>query len=121
MWVARDKNIKYCYDNETSFLWLYFGSKPIRNNKPYDPNLFDMDYTGCWLAQDDGLIIPLDNSLFPNLKWEDDPIEVGLYDDTLFKFISELITEYNDNVHLKYDYIKERFLNYISNEQSKSA
>ena len=121
MWVARDKNIKYCFDNETSFLWLYFGGKPIRNNKPYDPNLCDMDYTGCWLAQDDGLIIPLDNSLFPNLKWEDDPIEVGLYDDTLFKFISELITEYNDNVHLKYDYIKERFLNYISNEQSKSA
>ena len=78
MWVARDKNIKYCYDNETSFLWLYFGSKPIRNNKPYDPNLFDMDYTGCWLAQDDGLIIPLDNSLFPNLKWEDEPVEVSI-------------------------------------------
>ena len=78
MWVARDKNIKYCYDNETSFLWLYFGSKPIRNNKPYDPNLCDMDYTGCWLAQDYGLIIPLDNSLFPNLKWEDEPVEVSI-------------------------------------------
>ena len=108
MWTERDKN---------GSLRLYI-EKPVQKQK-----IKDSEYETCldWCTDVDKMIGYLPSNLYPELKWEDDPVEVGLYDDTLFKFISELITEYNDNVHLKYDYIKERFLNYISNEQSKSA
>ena len=77
MWVARDKNIKYCNDNATSHLWLYLDNKPIRCPREYDPDLADADYTGCWLGKNSSKI-PLDDSLFPELRWEDEPIEVEL-------------------------------------------
>nr|DAG79346.1 MAG TPA: hypothetical protein [Caudoviricetes sp.] len=54
-WVARDKSGK---------LYLY-------NEKPEYYNDFKV-----WFAC--GIIAKLDNNLFPELKWEDEPIEVGI-------------------------------------------
>lgn len=114
MWVTRNK--KDTNESDSLVLWL-------DDEKPTRIDNGDGNYQ-YWFGCSEIELEPYTDVWYDRckyLKWEDDPIEVGLYDDTLFKFISELITEYNDNVHLKYDYIKERFLNYISNEQSKSA
>ena len=113
MWVTRNK--KDTYESDSLVLWLD-DEKPTRIDNG-DGN-YQYWFGCCGIELKPYTEVWYDRCKY--LKWEDDPIEVGLYDDTLFKFISELITEYNDNVHLKYDYIKERFLNYISNEQSKS-
>lgn len=56
MWVARDENTK---------LWLFI-NKPIRSK-----NI--LGYWGCI-----GECMELDSELFPDLKWEDEPIEVRL-------------------------------------------
>lgn len=75
MWIARDKNIKYVHNNTSNHLWLYITDKPTRMSRAYNPNLDDMDYTGCWLGANSSMM-PIDDSLFPELKWEDEPIEV---------------------------------------------
>lgn len=77
MWIARDENIKYVHNNTSNHLWLYITDKPIRMSRAYNPNLDDMDYTGCWLGADSSMM-PIDDSLFPELKWEDEPQEVCL-------------------------------------------
>ncbi len=59
MWVAREKSGR---------LFL-FESKPIKHYK----------CIGLWV--NNGVITPImeiDSSLFPNLKWEDEPIEVEI-------------------------------------------
>ena len=56
-YVARDKNKK---------LYLYPKTKPIPNHSLY----------GIW-GGDQG-ILPLDKTLFPELKWTDEPILVEL-------------------------------------------
>lgn len=59
MWVAREKSGR---------LFL-FTNKPIRHEK----------CPGLWV--NDNVITPImeiDPSLFPNLKWEDEPLEVEL-------------------------------------------
>lgn len=62
LWVARDK------DGELN---LYL-AKPIRFN---NSNGWEKD---CWDTDDEYLHI--DPSLFPNLKWEDEPFQVELND-----------------------------------------
>lgn len=63
MWVARDKN---------GTVWLYT-NKPIRSsmfsrwNVDTENSLFS---TNEWME--------IDGDLFPDLKWEDEPIEVEL-------------------------------------------
>lgn len=60
MWVARDKDNKL----------VLYEFEPTRH---YDK----------WYDYDNGTmygLIELDESLFPNLKWEDEPIEVGLHE-----------------------------------------
>lgn len=56
MWIARDK------DNS---LWLY-NEKPIRNEEEND-----------W-SPTDIVVGALDTNMFPELRWEDEPIEVEL-------------------------------------------
>lgn len=56
MWVARDEGAKRCYlFAHKPKRWTYFWSDGKSDNK-----------------------ILLDGDMFPNLKWEDDPIEVNL-------------------------------------------
>ncbi len=58
MWVARDKN---------NSLWLY-------KEKPYRNEIYE-----CWQSEDPYVYVgPIDKTLFPNLKWEDEPIEVTI-------------------------------------------
>lgn len=58
MWVARDI---------TNKLWLFI-DKPIRDK-------YVLGYWGCENACE---CMELDSKLFPDLKWEDEPIEVNL-------------------------------------------
>jgi len=60
MYIARDKN---------ESLWLY-NEKPIRNEEEGN---FKSIYT-------DVTIGTLDTTMFPELKWEDEPMEVDLVD-----------------------------------------
>ena len=53
MWIARDKDGSLCEYN----------TKPFREN-------------GSWELSSNGCV-ELDNNLYPDLKWEDEPIEVG--------------------------------------------
>lgn len=61
MWIARDKN----------------GDLNLFTHRP-------LRFNGEWLISDIDLIhngakyMPIDNRLFPNLKWKDEPIEVDL-------------------------------------------
>lgn len=57
MYLARDKNRE---------LYL-FDKRPVRGNE-------------CWWAESgvDGTYLRLDSSLFPELTWESDPLEVSL-------------------------------------------
>lgn len=75
MWIARE---------ESGRLFL-FESKPIKSPK----------CPGLWV--NDNVTTPImeiDKSLFPNLKWEDDPIEVGLKAIPKAKPISQLWEEW---------------------------
>lgn len=61
MWVARDEDGSLCICN----------TKPIRISKKW--------YKGYWDHDEfDGMLEIKDKSLFPNLTWEDEPIEVSL-------------------------------------------
>lgn len=57
MWVARD---------EDGLIFLY-SSKPIRGN-------------GQWMLniEECSDLIPIDDNSFPNLRWEDEPLEIKL-------------------------------------------
>lgn len=55
MWVARDKDGTL----------IMFHEKPIRR----------IDY---WGPSDDNEVFTITEGLFPNLKWEDEPLEVEL-------------------------------------------
>lgn len=65
MWIARDKDGK---------LYLFTFVKPVRK-----------DEDGCWIkdehCSDLELVgsIRLDDNLFPQLTWDDEPMEVGLF------------------------------------------
>lgn len=59
MWIARDKN---------GSLWLY-NEKPIRNEEEEDWTI---------ATPTDTAVGTLDTNMFPELKWEDEPIEVDL-------------------------------------------
>lgn len=63
MWVARDKD---------ECLWLFI-DKPIRSQKN---DWWEVDTQNSLLRDDDCLQI--DEELFPDLSWEDEPIEVDL-------------------------------------------
>lgn len=63
MWVARDKD---------GCLWLYI-YKPIRSKTNY---WWEVDEQNTPLDEDDCLMIDIE--LFPDLRWEDEPIEVEL-------------------------------------------
>ena len=64
MWIARDKDGGlYCYENkpwrqEIDKIWL---DSPIYQDYKYDGS-------GC--------VEQLDTNLYPDLKWENEPIEV---------------------------------------------
>ena len=63
MWVARDKN---------GTVWLYT-NKPIRSSMFSRWNVDSENsllHTNEWME--------IDRDLFPDLKWEDEPIEVEL-------------------------------------------
>lgn len=64
MWIARDKN------NE---LYLYW-NKPVRATEEWLTNSVSMG---------------IDDSMFSNLKWEDEPVEVNI-------FTNEFIQEFGD-------------------------
>ena len=53
IWIARD---------ETGFLWA-FSEKPVK-------------YKGSWIPSSDEIPYDIEERLFPELKWEDDPIEL---------------------------------------------
>lgn len=77
MWVARDK------DGE---LDLYL-TKPIRfnyQNLPIEDDCLNNDF---WDTDDEYLTI--DTNLYPNLTWEDEPIEVD--DEVVDNIIKNLI------------------------------
>ena len=59
LWLARDKD---------GFLTV-FGNKPERSDEEW------VDFYSETAKQ----FIFIDNSLFPNLKWEDEPIEVNIF------------------------------------------
>ena len=63
MWIARDKDGK---------LHLFTFVKPVRK-----------DEEGCWVKADCSCkfagSIRLDDNLFPQLSWEDEPMKVGLF------------------------------------------
>lgn len=63
MWVARDKD---------GCLWLYI-YKPIRSKTNY---WWEVDEQNTPLDEDDCMLIDIE--LFPDLSWEDEPIEVEL-------------------------------------------
>jgi len=62
MWIARDKN---------NLLYIYL-------NKPFKEFKEDDVWTVSSKNSDKWFNIP--STLFPNLKWENEPIEVELYD-----------------------------------------
>lgn len=68
MWVARNRN--------GSLLLFYEGSKPTKPH-PAETWCWKFDTSGVW-RNFDGRDIELNPSLFPNLTWEDEPIEVEL-------------------------------------------
>lgn len=77
MWVARDKNGVLClYNAQPTRLEECFSVNP--NNNP------EID---CQLIGD---YICLDPDLFPNIKWEDEPIEVEVVS------INELLSQQNE-------------------------
>ena len=63
MWITRDKDGK---------LFLFTFVKPVRK-----------DEDGCWVngehCGDLACSIRLDDNLFPQLTWDDEPMEVGLF------------------------------------------
>ena len=65
MWIARNKDGR---------LFLFTFVKPVRR-----------DEEGCWVKDEHcsdlklGGSIRLDDNLFPQLTWEDEPMEVGLF------------------------------------------
>lgn len=59
MWVARDKS----------------GCLHLFSNKPVRHLIGDFEY---WRREEPYSTISLPNSLYPELKWEDEPIEVEL-------------------------------------------
>lgn len=64
MWIARDK------DGE---LYLFTFVKPVRIEEDNENYWIKDEYCGD-LAD----CIRLDDKLFPDLKWEDEPVEVNL-------------------------------------------
>lgn len=61
MWIARDKNGDLAL----------FNHKPIWNRtEAWIPNLEDSEWTGSWVA--------LDDKLFPEISWENEPVKVNL-------------------------------------------
>lgn len=74
MWyIARDKD---------GTLTLFTAGKPFLLNRPYDTDLDDRDYTGCWLANvsriDTPCRIEIDSSLFPEVTFECGPVQIDL-------------------------------------------
>ena len=63
MWIARDK-----YEG----LWLFI-EKPIRSASEF---WWEVDTKNSILREDD--YMEIDGDLFPDLRWEDEPIEVEL-------------------------------------------
>lgn len=63
MWIARDKQER---------LWLFI-DKPIRSKSKF---WWEVDTQNSLLRDDD--CMEIDGELFPDLKWEDKPIEVEL-------------------------------------------
>lgn len=78
MWVARDK------DGDLKF----FANKPIRNE----------DY---WAEHPLGEFCRINDWLFPELKWEDEPIEVNICEFGLIEKYEELKDAY-DALHMAY-------------------
>lgn len=61
MWIARDKD---------GTMWLYI-DEPVRSL-----NSWEVDTEKSLLRADD--CMEIDGDLFPDIKWEDEPIEVEL-------------------------------------------
>lgn len=61
MWIARDKD---------DSLWLY-NEKPVRNEEENDWTIS---------SPTDNAVGKLYSTMFPELKWEDEPVEVDLVD-----------------------------------------
>ena len=57
MWVARDKD---------GSLWIYFDDKPKKSHDKW------------WATNQSVRYCRINSSLFPDLRWEDEPIEVKL-------------------------------------------
>ena len=101
MWVARNK------DNS---LWLFNTNKPIRSPK-YDSETDSHEGEDeYWICGDtNGIedydymydIIILPHSLFPTLRWEDEPIEVSLSENGINEKYEELKDSY-DALHMTY-------------------
>lgn len=72
-WIARDKD---------GTLTLFTTGKPFLLNRPYDPDLDDRDYTGCWLipvsTNYEENRFEIDSSLFPEVTFEGGPVQVDL-------------------------------------------
>lgn len=71
MWIAREKTSQ---SGRTSL--LLFSEKPYR----VEHETIDPTYTyGAWRIDGlFGLYMYIDSALFPELKWEDEPLEVEL-------------------------------------------
>ena len=78
MWIARDKN---------GLLWLFNSNKPIRGlHYDTETDTYTDEYDNWLCGSSDGIedynvmedIIQLPSSLFPDLKWENEPLEVEL-------------------------------------------
>ena len=100
MWVARNKYGK---------LYLFTFVKPVRK-----------DEEGCWVKADCSCkfagSIRLDDNLFPQLSWEDEPMKVGLFPisadtDEESPTSIRLTTYYGD-----YDVHREWFFNMLKHQ-----
>lgn len=100
MWVAR---------NENGGLYLW-NNKPIRHNA--DRNDYPEDYpenypiVGSWASgfdiAEEGACGAIPNELFPELKWEDEPLEVSI------EAVKDLKQDYHDSVKYQAKDIKIR-------------
>lgn len=104
MFVARDK------DNT---LYLYIGpTAPTKSGSPKDD---------IWHCDANCEFIKIDNSLFPELKWENDPIEVSIVPSMIDKVqtkLAESVDDYFDYVsHVQdiHPYSKEKEQKYYDN------
>lgn len=104
MWVAKDKN------NIISSGLHLFVEKPIRNKV----------VEGYWGTKGATECMEIDSSLFPNLKWEDEPIEVKLVPkmmNAVQEKLAESVDYYFDYVsHVQdiHPYSKEQEQNYYN-------